>query len=73
MIGEIEVINSCMTLKLKTKRLYTIYDDVIIPSRHASNKQRPIFSVGIWGHILLPTGHISSKREKRVMDQVMMT
>ena len=37
--------NSCMTLNLKTKHLLTIYDDVIIPSRHASKRQRPIFSV----------------------------
>ena len=37
-------INSFVTLKLITKHLWTIYDDVIIPSRHASNRQRPIFS-----------------------------
>ena len=49
------------------------YDDVIIPSRHASNGQTPIFfcvlrpitvEFGIWGHILLLIGHIASKREK---------
>ena len=60
-----------MTLKLKTKRLKTIYDDVIIPSRHAYNRQRAIIfrllrpikvEFGIWGHILSLIGHIASER-----------
>ena len=81
MNGGIEVVNSCMILKLKTKHLKTIYDDVIIPFRHASNRQRPIFSefygLSKWNLAfrdifccLLVTLH--QKGKKRIMDQVMM-
>ena len=80
MMGEIEVIDSCMTLK--SKHLYTIYDDVIIPFRHASNRQRLIFSASYglsqWNLTsenifccLLVILH--QKGKKRVMDEVIMT
>ena len=31
-------------IEIEKKMSIAIYDDVIIPSRHASNRQRPIFS-----------------------------
>ena len=39
MIGEIEVINSCMTLKLKKNRLSAINDDALfLPDIHQTEK-----------------------------------
>ena len=69
-------------IEIENKASIDIYDDVIIPSKHASNGQRPIFSVSYnlsqwnlaFGDIfccLLVILH--QKGKKRAMDQVMMT
>ena len=69
-------------IEIESKASIDIYDDVIIPSRHASNGQRPIFSASYnlsqwnlaFGDIfccLLAILH--QKGKKRAMDQVMMT
>ena len=70
-------------IEIENKASIDIYDDVLIPSRHAPNKQRPTFSefygLSQWnlafGHIfccLLVTLHQKEKNVSWIL-QVMMT